>query len=208
MYSTKFTLEPELKDFAVDNNANAKANAVFIGRLDTPTNVSRVIALNVHPGAVIVSPNSANTTLKCPLNVNAMYLGEDGRLMSTARQYEVEANTDNHEGMKCKATAVCGRDVYGVAAGNGIELRIPIEINVKESGQMKVNMLSNLSYDETAPTDYSKAPSLVVSHAPKDDSLWSLAKKYRSTRKLIMAANGLENEDSLTAGQLLIIPKK
>jgi LysM repeat protein len=72
---------------------------------------------------------------------------------------------------------------------------------------MQMRTLAGLSYDETNPADTSKAPSLVVYRAGQGDSLWNLAKKNRSTAKLIAEANALENEDNV-AGQLLIIPKR
>jgi LysM repeat protein len=51
-------------------------------------------------------------------------------------------------------------------------------------------------------------PSLMISKTSKGDTLWKLAKKHHSTATLILAANGLENEEEIREGQMLIVPKK
>ncbi len=79
--------------------------------------------------------------------------------------------------------------------------------DVTLTSRKQVRTLAGLSYDETDPIDNSKAPALVVYRAGQGDTLWNLAKKNRSTSRLIVEANGLEREDDV-AGQLLIIPKK
>jgi LysM repeat protein len=208
MYSTKYKLEQATTDFMFDSKNSAKTSAVFHGVMETPSPVSRVIALNVHAGAVGHTAQMNALFMKAPLFVNALYVSDDGRIMSCTRQYEVESNADVNPGAKCSAIAACGKDVYGVAVGNGIELRVPVDITVTETLQKQIRSLTGLSFDDADPTDNSKSPSLVVYRMAKGDSLWKLAKKHNSTSKLIMSANAIEKEENVGAGQLLIIPKK
>jgi LysM repeat protein len=105
--------------------------------------------------------------------------------MSCLRQYEVESSAEMLPYTKYSVNAACGRDVYGVAVGNGIELRIPVDITLTQNVQRKVTTLSGLSYDETAPFDTSKLPSIVVYRMKNGDTLWKLSKKHCSTSKLI-----------------------
>jgi LysM repeat protein len=208
MYSTKFMLEQVTTDYLFDSKNMSKTGAVFHGVMETPTPVSRILALNVHPGAVAALPQMNAMTLRAPLSVNAIYVSDDGRVLSSMRQYDVETTIETLQNIKYSANAACGKDVYGVAVGNGIELRIPVDITIIESSQKQIKSLSGLSYDETAPADNTKSPSLVVYRMAKGDTLWKLAKKHNSTSKLILNANGLEKEENVGAGQLLIIPKK
>ena len=207
MYSTKYALEQTTEDCVFDGRSRLTANTVFHGTLDTPTNVSHVVSLNVHAGDVETENQTGGVSLKCKLSVNAVYASDDGRVLSVMRQYEVEANAETDENAECSANANCGKDVYGVAVGGGIELRIPVEFDVTQVASKQIRTLTGLSYDETEPIDNSNAPSLVVYRAGQGDTLWNLAKKNRSSSKLIVEANGLEREDNV-AGQLLIIPKK
>ncbi len=207
MYSTKYKLEPATEDYVFDGRKRLTANSVFHGMLETPMNVSHVIAINVHPGPVTMSQQDGGLMLTCPLTVTAMYAGDDGSIQSATHQFEAEANVETDENVQGSATANSGKDVYGVASGGGIELRIPVEFDVMQVTSKPIRTLTGLSYDETDPVDYSKAPSLVVYRAGQGDTLWNLAKKNRSTARLILEANGLEHEADV-AGQLLIIPKK
>ena len=207
MYSTKYKLEPDTAEYQFDSTLDSKVNAVFHGVMETPTPVSRVTALNVHTGPVAHTQMNP-AVLRAPLNISVMYVSDDGRIMSCVRQYDVEANAELEQGAKCSANATCGKDIYGVAVGNGIELRIPVEFNITETMPRQIRTLTNLSYDETTPVDTSKSPSLVVYRVSRGDTLWKLAKKHNSTARLILTANGLEREENVGAGQLLIIPKK
>ena len=207
MYSTKYKLEETTEDYTFDGSTGLSANAVFHGVLETPSSVSHVVAINVHAGAVTMTPTDGGMALKCKISVNAMYASDDGLITAVGNQYEVEASAETDSTAQGTATASCGKDVYGVAAAGGIELRIPVEFNMMLQTSMPIRTLTSLSYDETDPIDNSKAPSLVVYRAGQGDTLWNLAKKNRSTSRHIMEANGLDHEDNF-AGQLLIIPKK
>jgi len=206
MYSTKYPLYPEVEQYAFDTRTHSKATAVYHNILKTQKPASRVLAMNVHTGPVEKKPD--DNAVKCPLNINAVYLTEDGEIMSSNQHAEVEANTELHDNAKFTALAKCGKDVFSAVVSDGIDVRIPVEINVTEVTENNVNMLSGLSYDENAPLDNSKFPSLVVARPNNQDSLWHMAKKYRSTPNLILAANELEGEEDIAPGQLLIIPKK
>ncbi len=199
LYSTKYKLEQETSDYQFDSKNSMKANAVFHGVMETPSNVARVITLNVHTGAVSHHTHANNMALSCPLFVNAVYMSEDGRIMSSMRQYETESNAEVGANSKCSATANCGRDVYGVAVGSGIELRVPVEFNITETNQKQIRTLSNLSYDETAPLDNSKSPSLVVYRTVKGIPSGS-GRRNTFTSKLILNANGLEKGENVAAG--------
>ena len=206
MYSTKYPLNPEVEQYAFDTRAHSKATAVFHNVLKTQKPVSRVLAMNVHTGPV--EKKLEGNAVKCPLNINAVYLTDDGEIMSSSQNAEVEVNTEIHDNAKFMALAKCGKDVFSAAVNEGIDVRIPVEINVTEIMENNVNMLSGLSYDENAPLDNSKFPSLVVARPTNQDTLWLMAKKYRSTPSLILAANELEGEEDIVPGKLLIIPKK
>lgn len=205
MYSTRYPLFPEVEQYAFDTRSHSKASAVYHNILKTPKPAAKVLALNVRTGAV---EKKLDNALKCPLYINAVYETEDGEIFSVSQKAEVEANADVSENAKLSANAKCGKEVFSAAVSEGIDLRIPVEINITEMLENKVNMLSGLSYDESNPIDNSKYPSLVVARPSDQDSLWNLAKKYRSTPNLILAANELAGEEEIAPGKLLIIPKK
>jgi nucleoid-associated protein YgaU len=208
LYSTKYKLEQETSDNIFETRDNSKVNAVFHGLLDTPEHVSRVISLNVHTGPATNTNQSGAMTLRCPILVNAMYMTDENQPMSVKRQYDIETNADVGDNGRCIVNASCGRDIIGVAAGNAIELRIPVEFSITQLAERQIRTLSGLSYDENAPIENVKSPSLTLYRTARGDTLWKLAKKHQTTSKLIMNANSMEKEEGMAPGQLLIIPKK
>ena len=51
-------------------------------------------------------------------------------------------------------------------------------------------------------------PSLVLRMLKKGESLWNLAKQYRTTVEEILKANELTEEAAAAGGQMLLIPRK
>ncbi|UOO36871.1 DUF3794 domain-containing protein [Oscillospiraceae bacterium CM] len=206
LYSTKYPLDMTTTDAQFENRSQTKVPAVFHGVLETPSAVSRVLALNVHPGAVTLAAGSGE--MSCPLNVCVLYISDDGRVLSAMRQFDVTAASEPMENAHSTANAVCGKDVYGVPVGNAIELRIPVDMTITATTAVPFKTIDALSYDETMPLDRSKEPSLIVTRTANGESLWDIAKKHHSSSKLILAANEMDSEENMGAGQLLIIPKQ
>ena len=49
--------------------------------------------------------------------------------------------------------------------------------------------------------------SIVVYFVKPGDTLWNIAKKFKSTIKAILSINGIEDENKINIGQQLFIPK-
>ena len=182
---------------------HSKATAVYHNILN-PKPASRVLPERSHRAGGKKPDDNA----VMPMNINAASTSRRTGRLCPATSMPRWRQTELHDNAKFTALAKCGEDVFSAVVSDGIDVRIPVEINVTEVTENNVNMLSGLSYDENAPLDNSKFPSLVVARPNNQDSLWHMAKKYRSTPNLILAANELEGEEDIAPGQLLIIPKK
>ena len=89
--------------------------------------------------------------------------------------------------------------------GNSLDVRCTIDCNVKAYRKNEISYISAVteSEDETVPD----MPSITVCVIDKDETLWDVAKKYRTTAQRIMDVNEL-TEDKLEAGDKLIIVKE
>jgi LysM repeat protein len=106
------------------------------------------------------------------------------------------------------AQALCTEDVQGSIGDKGIEVRFPVEFQVRASTRKKRVCLTSVKIASETPKDLSGAPSLVLRSMGKDETLWSLAKDHNTTSTAILAANGLEDEASIPQNKLLLIPRK
>ncbi|MDR1329968.1 MAG: DUF3794 domain-containing protein [Oscillospiraceae bacterium] len=227
-YCSKYALETSVTPLSFENSLGSRAvNAILRGTLPAP-DASRVICVSARPGAPLpresaarilsvsaVEPRSTSArendslSLACPVEVEALYIASDGSARRAEGSLELGASVPGvGAGSLGSVRAECSRDVYGVAADNSIELRIPVDIRVDETEKREYNAISALSADEDSPVDLAALPSLVISRVSAGDSLWSLAKRHRSTRELILSANGLEPDAAPPGGSMLVIPKK
>lgn len=80
-----------------------------------------------------------------------------------------------------------------------------IELLPDTLSQRSVNNIVGVSlepFDEDTPV-----PSIIVHRVQRDDTVWTLAKKYRSSCKLISEVNKLEPDELPEIGQVMLIPK-
>ena len=216
-YGSRFALEAEHSKLSFTNNLGPRAaSAVLRGTLNAPE-LSRIVSISAKPGTVEQSAENSALALRCPIRVDALYIASDGTVRTATQIFELDASlSDANARSSFSVYAEASRDVYGVAADDEIELRIPVEFRAEETRLDTFSPISALNMEEDAPLDLLSLPSLVISrlsNAPESRNdaqreLWLLAKRHHSTRELILQANSLEDEASLRAAESLIIPKK
>ena len=67
-----------------------------------------------------------------------------------------------------------------------------------------MQLISDVTLSEAEAMD---RPSIIIYFAQKGDTLWSVAKRYRTTIADILLANAMEEEVPLKPGMQLIIPR-
>lgn len=208
MYSTKFALSHSYQEAIFSSISTEIRQGVCQDILDSTKSVNRVVTLTVHSGPIVRTLQHNKTLLSVPLWVNALYITDDGDIMSTNRQLNGEVTGELLDGDLVASCTYCGQKITSVVKGNSIEVRVPVEVNVSNLQNTQLKILSGVQYEEGTPVDNSKAPSLVACRFRAGDTLWDLAKKHQSTARLIEKANDLEGQMEANVGQLLIIPQK
>ncbi len=81
-----------------------------------------------------------------------------------------------------------------------------LEINIVKSftENKSIDIIENIEKDEENSID---TYSLVIYYTQKGDSLWKIAKQFKSTVEQIAKVNNIENLDRIDIGQKLYIPK-
>lgn len=111
------------------------------------------------------------------------------------------------EDMDCEIDLSIDHINYNLNLGAEIEMRyiMSIEAKLYESSQSDLITSADIERYSIAQKDM---PSLVIYFVQKNDSLWSIAKRYRTSMQDLLDANDMDESDSLSFGQQLIIPKK
>lgn len=170
--------------------------------IETAAKVREVIDVSTMPGRVYAEGN----TMKCDLRIRVLFRDIDAELRSQTAKFTVSAAAEIGDEMSLRdCTAFCGESFATVSSG-GIELRIPVDFSARLEREIQISPISALSLDDETSIDVYARPSITVLRADKKHSVWSLAKKYCSTPELVMSANELSSDNSIS-GRLLLIPR-
>lgn len=147
-------------------------------------------------GAVAVLPEENHTTLRTTVRMKALYLDESGTPVTVERTAEATAVTAEEVGRV--GASVC---LDAMVTGGGVcELRLGLSFTVGCGAEKTIPIITDVELQDVEETE---RPSLVLRRMQEDETLWDIAKQYRTDEGEILAANGGEaSRDSL-----LLIPR-
>ena len=93
---------------------------------------------------------------------------------------------------------------YRKADGTSLQIKVILEFNVVAKEERQIEGITQIELDENSNE---KRPSIVVYYVKPGDTLWNIAKKYKSTVAELKEYNLLK-DDMIYPNQQLIIPKR
>lgn len=84
-----------------------------------------------------------------------------------------------------------------------IDIKIDLEFLVNLANNQNINVIQEINIDENRSRE---RYSLIIYFVKSGDTLWNIAKRFRSTVSDIVAINGIEDENKINVGQQLFIP--
>ena len=91
-----------------------------------------------------------------------------------------------------------------IGQNGNIDCRVNLEFEISVSKSRTVNIIEDLNIEESKTE---KNYSMVIYFVKQGDTLWEIAKKFRSTVEDITEVNGIEDANKIKIGQQLFIPK-
>ena len=91
-----------------------------------------------------------------------------------------------------------------IGQNGNIDCRVNLEFEISVSKSRTVNIIEDLNIEEST---IEKNYSMVIYFVKQGDTLWEIAKKFRSTVEDITEVNGIEDANKIKIGQQLFIPK-
>ena len=172
--------------------------------LETGVAVKSVVDTAVSCGAV----QTGGGELRVPVRARCLYLDENDVLGSVSREFTVACPAEGatEDGACCRAEASCGGDVLVNVVPEGIELRLPLEYALTTACRRRYACVcGGETVEDEAPSG--PRPSLILRKLGAGESLWSVAKQYRTTCRGILSVNELADESEIAPDQLLLIPR-
>ena len=91
-----------------------------------------------------------------------------------------------------------------VLNGSNLDINIELQFNVSVSRNEKLNIINEISSEENRDDNIY---SMIIYFVKPGDTLWKIAKRFRSTVDDIARVNGIEDVNKILVGQQLYIPK-
>ena len=171
-------------------------------------NNNKICSSEVHAKSIKENVYNDRIMLEGELQVDFMYISNVTNRVDTKSEV-IPFNTN----IECAGVSnnsnvnviieVLAQD-FIIMPDNSIEANIELEVSADVSKMMEVRVIDNL---EVCEKDDENIYSIVVYFVKPGDTLWNIAKRFRSTITAISSVNGIENEDKISIGQQLFIPK-
>ena len=176
-------------------------------QLDTGTDVRCVLDADVCFASAGTSRAGSRVSAQAAAILSLLFLDESGSLCSLARRIEINAETECNSETQAIVENVYAGDISANINAAGVELRFPAEFTLVSVSAPQCDCLVSLSAEEPNHAD-GGAPSLVLRALRKDETLWNVAKQYRTTVEEILSANELADGALPEIGRMLLIPRK
>jgi hypothetical protein len=121
------------------------------------------------------------------------------------RTETVSHRLDPGDGELCLWTAELTGEPAAAMTPEGLEVTVPVSFRWLRLEEEPCRLIRSVTLGEKRERS-EEIPSLVVRAVGEGQTLWDVAKAYRTAQEDIMAASGLTGEE-LYPGQMLLIPR-
>ncbi len=206
-YCTKEWVTADRADCPVESRLDRAVRSQSVREAwEVPDGVREIVDCRVAVGQVAQTREGEKLTLAAQVEVQVLYLGEDGELCAGQHAMSVPCSLELPDGCRCLCRCEGVGDVYAAPAAGGIEVRFTLDFWYCAASRRQLTAVAELRAGE-APASEGEVPSLVLRMLEGGERLWDVAKAYGTTVADIISANELEGE-SAAAGKLLLIPRR
>ncbi len=169
--------------------------------------VYRLCDCSAVPSIENITADNDEVTVSGCISCSFLYLSEDSaspaccfsHILPFTQHFDVPGATRNSV---CEAKAETEHISCTISSGRCLEVRAIVLTSIKVVEPTSVELVSEVVCDEEAT--FPKMPSISVYFVQKGDSLWSIAKKYRTSPNAILEANG-NSPDIIQPGKCVYI---
>ena len=144
--------------------------------------------------------------LSVPMTAVIYYQTPEGELCASRHIYQVKFRTPLKPTQSLELIRVFAPELSAVPSAEGAELHALLEARALLWEESTEELVTALSYDETAPLDLSERPTLVLLRTDSGADLWKLARTWCSTVQAIREANAMDELPEAWE-KLLLIPR-
>lgn len=173
-----------------------------VGRCVVPCTAKTVLYTQCWLGVPEVFQRNQQREIIVPVNSAILYEDVQGQHQCHCVKFEVKLEAEMWEDCTCRPTATVAGEPVALVAGDGLEIRCPLRIQVEIWSDTQIQALCG--GELTEHLDKKSYPSVILRPVGEGDTLWSIAKGCRTTARAIGEANQMGEKEQLPDGMLLI----
>lgn len=168
----------------------------------------RLYDVEVNP--VISNENVLNDKIVYEGNIELKFIYEaENSVMTEIKKIELPLNFNAEiKGVNKQSNIKTGISVtsqdFIIGQNGNIDCNISLEFEINVSRSTTINIIDDLKIEENKSE---KNYSMVIYFVKQGDTLWKIAKKFKSTIEDIVEVNEIEDANKIRVGQQLFIPK-
>ncbi len=209
-YSTKCNMCSSFDKVTIDRLvSNCKTQVTMKDNVTLPSAVEKVCTVYAKPNISTTSVVENGVFIEGVMEVDILYMPADKSLpvCSFKHLHKFSQNIEcggANEKMLCDVFINVDHVSYNITTANEIEFRVVATIDAKIIEKNNVEYVCDLT-EEEAETEKCSCCLIKIYYVQQGDSLWSIAKNYKTTVEKIMADNDLSAENEIAVGKRLII---
>lgn len=170
-----------------------------------PELTGRVLDIQINPTINNEQVRNGKIVYEGNLNLNILFENNGGvDMRSVDLPFNFEENSDRITEKSSIETILNIKQNDFIVRDGTIEVTIGIEFKILEQKNVKLNIIEEINVLESKQcNNYS----MVIYFVKPGDTLWKIAKMFKSTVDDIASVNDIENPDKITVGQQLYIPR-
>ena len=96
-------------------------------------------------------------------------------------------------------------EIWAISEGspdNSVDIKVDLAFTVQLAKNTEINIIDDINEDENRKVENY---SMIIYFVKPGDTLWNIAKKYKTSVDKIVMTNNIENPDSISVGDKLLI---
>jgi len=206
LYSITDDIQYSKKDIKAVTERN-KINDICIVKenIRIPELAGKVINVQINPSINNQQIRNGKVIYDGNLNLKILFEQNNGiNMREVDLQFNFDISSDKIEEKSNIETLLKIKQNDFVIRDGIIEITIGVEFNVSEQKNKVISMIEEIKMEENKKCDNY---SMIIYFTKPGDSLWKIAKKFRSTVEDIAQVNDIENPEKINVGQQLYIPR-
>ena len=169
---------------------------------------SKICSLKINPKVIKEKTNNGNVKIEGELELIFLYLSSTNNRLDS-KYYKVPFSTivnipEISQNSNLDTWIVVEKQNAELMPDGSVTIKVDLKICCNMFKMKEIQVIDNI---ETLDNTNENIYSIVVYFVKPGDTLWNIAKKFKSTIKAISTVNGIEDENKIDIGQQLFIPK-